>query len=178
MFQYKNIIETLDRDEHIIRIIRQHFIKFFFPLIIILLCISLLFFLMPWFFNFHTRGLYVFLLILLIMILYIIKKIFLWYRNCWIITNKRIIDIDQKRILQKTISHIPYRKIKDITFHTRGLFQTLFRLGNIEIATIDINYNIVLPHVSRPQKVLQLIYQLTEKQQMNNNKNITITPTQ
>ena len=94
--------------------------------------------------------------------LWLIRNIIIWRSQILIITNQRIIDIDKEGIFQKTVSDIPLTKIQDVFCQTKGIGQTLIRMGNIYITLNDSRTKIKTGNVPQPQKIQQLILQLKE----------------
>ena len=48
----------------------------------------------------------------------------LYYLNVQIVTNERVVDIEQKGILHHTISELHLNRIQDVTAEVHGFFQT------------------------------------------------------
>ncbi len=58
-----------------------------------------------------------------------------YYLDVWYVTDKRIIDIDQKGIFHRQISNIRFDKIQDISIEVRGVIATFFNFGDIHVQT-------------------------------------------
>lgn len=58
-----------------------------------------------------------------------------YYLDVWIITNTRIIDVEQHGLFNREISEIPRARIQDVTIEVRGIIRTLLRFGTIRIQT-------------------------------------------
>jgi uncharacterized membrane protein YdbT with pleckstrin-like domain len=58
-----------------------------------------------------------------------------YYLDMWIITNERIVDIEQKGLFNREISEIPLHRVQDVTIHVNGIIETLLRFGTIKIQT-------------------------------------------
>ena len=80
-----------------------------------------------------------------------------------IITNQRIIDIDKRGLFKKEVSEVSLLKIGDVFYKINGLYQTLFRFGNIEITIKDGKYKIELKNIQQPYKIQHLILELSRK---------------
>src|SRR3989338_7693655 len=72
-------------------------------------------------------------------ILIVILYLFIWwsdyYLDVWIITNKRLIDIEQKGLFNRHISEMHMRNIQNVSISIRGIVQTLLRFGDIVVET-------------------------------------------
>lgn len=67
--------------------------------------------------------------------LFILENYLIWYFNVYIVTNKRVVDMDFYGIIHKKVSEAPLRNIEDSTYFVSGIFPTLFNFGNIKIQT-------------------------------------------
>jgi len=155
---YKNLI--LNDDEGVIRIIRQSWLKLAFNLILPVLLIMLPFFFLYPLFSFGNKGILVFSLTLVVGILLLLRNIIIWSWRTFIITNQRIIDIDQQGIFKKTVSDIPLAKIQDVYYQIKGIWQTLTRIGDINVILLDNKTKIEIKNIPKPHKTQQLILQL------------------
>jgi membrane protein YdbS with pleckstrin-like domain len=88
-----------------------------------------------------------------------------WYFNVGIVTNKRIIDIDFYGFIYKEITSAKLEKIEDITVKAGGFFASVFNYGNIFIQTAGTQINIEFFNVPSPNKVRDLINNLTVEKQ-------------
>ncbi|MBU1075275.1 PH domain-containing protein, partial [Patescibacteria group bacterium] len=80
--------------------------------------------------------------------------------NAFMITNKRIIDFDQKGLFDKTVSVATYDKIQDISFKKKGVFSTVFNYGTIVIQTAGTNANLEIRSVFEPEKIQDVIMEI------------------
>lgn len=77
------------------------------------------------------------LLALYIMVL-LIFLFLLWmdyYLDMWIITNERIIDVEQRGLFNRQVSEIPLQHVQDVTLEVRGIIETFLKFGTIRIQT-------------------------------------------
>jgi hypothetical protein len=58
-----------------------------------------------------------------------------WYFNVFIITNKKIVDVDVAGLLYKNISEASLRNIEDTTSNVRGTLGTIFNVGDMYVQT-------------------------------------------
>ncbi len=75
-------------------------------------------------------SLYIMVLLLLLFLLWMD-----YYLDMWIITDRRIIDIDQRGLFDREVSEIPLDHIQDVTIEVRGLIETFLKFGTIRIQT-------------------------------------------
>ena len=58
-----------------------------------------------------------------------------YYLDIWIITNERILDIEQIGFFNRVVSELDLKRIQDITSSVHGILPTMFGFGNIHIQT-------------------------------------------
>lgn len=64
-----------------------------------------------------------------------LQNILLWYFNVYILTSKRIVDIDFNQLLYRQISSTDLASVQDITYTKGGIAQSLFNYGDLRIQT-------------------------------------------
>ncbi|OGC48319.1 hypothetical protein A3F07_01170 [candidate division WWE3 bacterium RIFCSPHIGHO2_12_FULL_38_15] len=80
-----------------------------------------------------------------------------WYFNIYLITNKKIIDMDFVGILYKNISEAPLSNIEDVTSNISGAFGTIFNIGHVLIQTAGEKTEFEFYNVSNPSKVRDIL---------------------
>lgn len=86
-----------------------------------------------------------------------------WYFDVFIITDKRVIDIDFNNLLDKKFSEAKLSMIQDVTSKVNGLWQTMFNYGTIHIQTAaEISY-ITFDKVPHPEKIIKILELLREE---------------
>lgn len=58
-----------------------------------------------------------------------------YYLDMWIITNERIIDVEQFGLFSREISEIPISRVQDVTIEVHGIIETILKFGTIRIQT-------------------------------------------
>lgn len=58
-----------------------------------------------------------------------------YYLDMWIITDRRIIDVEQKGLFRRIISEIPLTRVQDVTIEIHGIIETFLKFGTIKIQT-------------------------------------------
>lgn len=132
----------LEPNEEILMLIRRHWFALFRHVAII----AALFLIPSFFFTFvdlagklgaETQSIinFVFSLYILGLMLYAFIVWTDYYLDVWIITNQRLVDIEQMGLFHRTISEIPMSRIQNVTLEIPGFIQTLLRFGNIRVET-------------------------------------------
>lgn len=90
-----------------------------------------------------------------------------YYLDVWIITDQRILAIEQKGFFHRVTSEVDLRRVQDITTTVNGPVQTFFGFGNIEIQTASEENKIQpksIPHpVTVRRKIMDLCKEAQEK---------------
>ena len=149
--------KNLDENEEVIKVVRQHPITMTGSLVFNSLLILIDFFFLTWLFSQGWWAVLVFFFFILMPSLFMIRSYVIWSKNLFLITNKRVIDIDQHGLFHKVVSECNYEKIQDVSFTIKGIFATLFKFGKIEIQTAGSQTNLEIRYVKNPHQVQELI---------------------
>jgi membrane protein YdbS with pleckstrin-like domain len=76
-----------------------------------------------------------------------------FYLDIWIITNKRLIDIEQHSLFKREVSILELNKIQDITSEVKGILATLLNYGNINVQTAGSDKNFFISDIEKPNEV-------------------------
>lgn len=144
-------------NEKIIFVLRRHpiiFLRGFFQIMAVLIIVGIIIYLGL---NFNT-----FLIIILgclICFAIIIYHWYLWYNDIYLLTDQRLIDVDQKSLFTRVISETSLDQIQDVTAEVSGPLETFFRFGKVIIQTAGAEQNIIIELISRPNEVREQISQ-------------------
>jgi len=86
-----------------------------------------------------------------------------YYFDAWIITDRRLIDVEQVGLFRRSVSETRLEKIQDVTFEIKGLFGTLFHYGSINVQTAGATQNFSINKVSDPARIKTLLLALYDK---------------
>jgi len=86
----------------------------------------------------------------------------LYYLNIQIVTNLRIVDIDQTGLFNRRISELHIDKIEDVTSEEKGPFATIFQYGNVYVQTAGTVERFVFERVPNPERIEKIILDLYE----------------
>jgi membrane protein YdbS with pleckstrin-like domain len=62
-----------------------------------------------------------------------------YYLDTWIVTTKRIIDIDQEGFFRRSVGTFPIIRIQDVSFIQNGVLASLLDYGTIHVETAGSN---------------------------------------
>ena len=86
-----------------------------------------------------------------------------YYLDLWIVTNDRIIDMEQHGLFRRTSTELDLFRIQDVTANITGVFGTLFDYGDVVIKTASSNLNIVFRNVPNPNQIREDLVHLADE---------------
>jgi len=87
-----------------------------------------------------------------------------YYLDVLIITDKRIIYVDQKGFFSREVATLNLDKIQDITITISGILATFLDFGTVKIQTAGESTEFIMRDVPEPSKIKSIIYELHHKQ--------------
>lgn len=95
-----------------------------------------------------------------------------YYLDAWIVTNERIINIEQRGFFVRNISELKLTKIQDVTSEVIGVIPSLLDYGNIYVQTAGEKERFVFYQIPHPNRVKNAIVQLQEKEEKEKEKEL------
>jgi|SRR3989344_1090879 len=89
----------------------------------------------------------------------------MYYLNVQVITNERIIDVNQKGLLHHETTEFNIEVLQDATTEIKGLIANALDFGNVKVQTAGENQNFVFDHVAHPHKIARTIMELHQQAQ-------------
>lgn len=156
----------IDKDEHIVFEVRKHWLVFgtemTFLIILALVPLLVLSFISNSGINFGRLislvdfiSLFSFFYSLWLLIIWVVGFI-IWtnyYLDVWIITSKKIVDVEQYGLFKRQVSILHLEKIQDITYDVHGVLQTLFGYGDLLVQTAGSSGSFPIKGVPNPALV-------------------------
>jgi hypothetical protein len=168
-------------NEKIILFLRRHWFIFLMRILLILISIIVLVVVYVFFSsvnsNFKESASYHLLLFGESLATLFIWNFFfiLWldyYLDAWIVTNERIINIEQRGFFTRKISELKLTKIQDVTSEIIGVIPTLFNYGNIYVQTAGEIERFTFIQIPDPNYVKNIIVDLQEKERVSEEKEL------
>lgn len=159
----------LDLDEKITLLIRKHFLPFIFEVLFLVVLIvfpPVLFFSGRFIDSLSFLSDYSVLFIFgySIIILFVWISFFIawtnYYLDVLVVTNKRVIDIEQKRFFHRDIATLSLDKIEDIKVEIKGFLATLLNYGSLNLQTAAESREFVIHNIPQPIKAKDQIWNL------------------
>jgi len=172
---YKNHLgvwfQNQEEDEEIILFLRQHFITnipWIATSIALIFVPLVLFFLFPTtngsFFGlslFTAQFTTVFIIFYYLVVLtYAFVSFITWYYNIFIVTKKRVVDIDFSDLVYHNVALTKLNLVQDIDYTQIGFVRSLFNYGDVFIQTAGDKPNFEARAVPKPAKIAQIIEDL------------------
>lgn len=158
--------EGQDPDENIILLLRSHpimnLVWFFQALLVFIipfLVPPLLHYLQLDFLS-RIPAIYIsaFIIIDTLLVLIIVFEGFLhWYFNVYIVTTKRIMDVEFSSVLAKNIDLAPLTDVQEANSKLGGIIRGLFNFGDVTIATAAARIQIDFRNIPQPDRVADFI---------------------
>ena len=82
-----------------------------------------------------------------------------YYLDIFIVTNKHIIDIEQKSLFVREVSIVNLRNVQDITSEVNGLLATIIGFGDLNVQSAGENREFVIKTVTNPELIRSKIKQ-------------------
>lgn len=86
-----------------------------------------------------------------------------YYFDVWVITDERIINIEQRGLFLRRVSSAEYEKIQDVTVEVKGFLQTVINFGDVRIQTAGETENIVFRRISNPYEIKNLVAKIQKE---------------
>lgn len=80
-----------------------------------------------------------------------------YYLDVWIITNERVIDIEQRHLFSRVISEIPLERVQNVSIEIHGIIETLLKFGHIKVQTAGHREPFMIPDVPELYRAKDLI---------------------
>lgn len=159
-------------DEDVILVLRKHWFEIFpsyvaagFVYFIGLLAI----FVMPVLFPAIVKGIAYNFYAIAVSLLFLYNTAFLFsvwlihYLNVGLITTEHVVEVCQDSLFSRKISELDLEKIQDVSANQRGIAETMFNFGTVNVQTAGESPNFIFTHVPDPNAASQKIMELEEE---------------
>lgn len=159
-------------DEKILLFLRRHFITnlFWILISIALILAPVLFFI----FRSDLQFLGIFELPLRFIIIFVIFyylavfayafiNFLSWFYNVFIVTQKRIVDIDYSNIVIHNVAFTKLSHVQDVNYDQIGFIRSLFNYGDVFVQTAGNELSFEAPSVPQPRRAAHIIGDLIGK---------------
>lgn len=86
-----------------------------------------------------------------------------YYLDVWVVTNQRILNIEQEGLFSRTISELNMEMIQDITSEIKGKLATFLNFGNVYVQTAGEEKRFIFEEIPNARQVSSQILTLHQK---------------
>lgn len=86
-----------------------------------------------------------------------------YYLDVWIVSNDRIINIEQQGLFSRTISEQKLYRVQDVTSEVKGILPTLLHYGNVYVQTAGEKQRFIFRQIPRAHEISKKIIDLAEE---------------
>lgn len=88
----------------------------------------------------------------------------LYYLHMQIITNIRIVDVNQISLLHREVSELNIANVQDVSSQVSGVLGTMFNYGDVLVQTAGVQQKFIFEKVSHPEHIKKILIDLYEKE--------------
>lgn len=162
---------NLEKNEKILLEVRKHWFSIAMQMLVLLfiaIAPIFIYIFISYQFSFEVSDLLfiaIFFYASFLLILWITVFLFWtnYYLDTWIITDKKIIDIEQVGLFHREISLLHLDKVQDVTSEVRGILATFIDYGEIHVQTAGQQREFILTDVPNPNIVREKINEALTK---------------
>ncbi len=154
---YEQLTKNLKEGETLIRAVRRDALAQIRPLGFTVLLIVLDFFFLTLLIKQGTWGIVVFILVGVVAVVVGLRALVEWQLNALLITNERVVHVYQKGFFTRMVAEATYDRITDVRSTVKGVHQTMFGLGSIEVQTAGEGTNLTIDGVRHPSQIQALL---------------------
>lgn len=114
-------------------------------------------------------SVYIFFYAFWLLILWIIGFVFWtnYFLDVWIVTNEKILDVEQIGLFSREISMLHLERIQDVTVEVNGVVATLMKFGDLHVQTAGQQREFVIHNIPQPDQVAKKINNILMKHKDN-----------
>lgn len=86
-----------------------------------------------------------------------------YYLDVWVITNERVLSLEQKGIFSRRVSELRLSRIQDVSSEVKGMWETFLHFGNVQIQTAGEQANFLFHQVPNPYEVSERLMRLVDE---------------
>jgi hypothetical protein len=81
----------------------------------------------------------------------------LYWLDIWVVTNKRLIDVDYKRLFDRDIAILRIEQVQDVQVRVTGVLGNLLKYGSVNVQTAGTSREFVIDQIAMPEAVRDAI---------------------
>ncbi len=88
-----------------------------------------------------------------------------YYLNAWVLTNERIINIQQRNYFRRHVSSLFLSRVQDVTTDVVGVLSSLLDIGDIKVQSAGEEVQFNMSGISKPEMMRDLILRYVPDQE-------------
>lgn len=156
MFE-KRLLENVKEGENVRALIRRTPVGVAVPALVAAVCIIAPFFFLYPLLKYGAVGMLGVGVSILVGLFLAFRTLWVQQLNAFILTDSRIIDVDQRGLFHKVVSETTFDKVQDVSYVVKGVGPTIFQYGSVVVTTAGGAANLEMQGVRWPQRVQELI---------------------
>jgi hypothetical protein len=158
MFRITDILQPSEGE--LVRLIARKHVATMFPRLLLAGALIVL----PFFFLFRlgqsgTIGVVAFVCSVALGLFVALRAFLLWDADVFVLTSHRVVDVDQRGLLSRSVAEIPLIHIHDVRWLRQGWNETLWRMGTLRIRATGVTTQLVIPKLPRPERIVAALEQ-------------------
>lgn len=85
------------------------------------------------------------------------------YFDVWIVTNERIVNVEQKDLFTRRISELRFPRVQDVTSEVNGVIPSILNYGDVYIQTAGEQARFIFHNVPDPVAIKDLVMGLAQR---------------
>lgn len=86
-----------------------------------------------------------------------------YHLDVWVVTDQRIISMEQIGLFNRTVSEHSIIKVQDVSAEIKGKVQTFLDYGHVHVQTAGASQRFVFSEVGKPREVARVIMKVHER---------------
>jgi len=106
---------------------------------------------------------YIFGIFQLVVVLVFLVAALDFYFDIVVVTDRRLVDIDQEQLFFRRISQLNLEDVEDVTSVVNGFFPSIFNYGSLEVQTAGEARNFEIPNIKNTHEIEAIISDLADQ---------------
>ena len=85
-----------------------------------------------------------------------------YFLDAWIVTNRRIVSIDQRSYFSREVSSLLIVRVQDVTSDVNGVLESFLNIGTIRVQSAGEVDEFIMPGIPRPEQMRNIILRYTD----------------
>jgi membrane protein YdbS with pleckstrin-like domain len=86
-----------------------------------------------------------------------------YYYDLHVVTDRRLVDVDQHSLFMREINELALEEVQDVTSKTRGILQSVFDFGHVAIETSSAKEKFEFDNVRHPREIASIVLDLSDQ---------------